>query len=75
MEEKAWEQDKPKDDGIDRGEIRTVFSTSTATIKASGTTMCREHRWRKLSDTEIGCTVCPTALIVNHEVLDSMLAK
>lgn len=28
-------------------------------------TQCREHSWRKLTDTEIACTICPTVNIVD----------
>ena len=63
MEGKSWEKDKPKDDGEDRGEIRTVFSTSTSTIALSGVKQCVEHKWRKLNDTELACADCPTAII------------
>jgi len=28
-------------------------------------TQCKEHKWRKLTETEIACTVCPTVNIVD----------
>lgn len=62
--EQEWSKDKRKDDGIDRGEIRTVFSTSIDTVRLSGKRMCEHHEWTKVNDTEIACKNCPTQLIV-----------
>lgn len=70
MEGKTWEKDKPQKDGIDRGEIRTIHTFSADIAK--GITMCKVHQWRKLSDNEIACIICPTALIVNPEVLKEL---
>jgi hypothetical protein len=66
MEKYGESTEKMKKDGQDRGEIRTVFSTSSATIKASGLRMCERHQWRKLNDTEVACSVCPTVNIVEN---------
>lgn len=63
----------PQEDGIDRGEIQTVFSRSHADIAAGGKKMCEKHVWKKLSSNEVECIMCPTALIVNEEVLDELL--
>lgn len=60
-------------DGEDRGEIRTVNVVSHAELKSRGITMCKIHFWKKLTDNEVACTICPTALIVNPEVLESLL--
>lgn len=35
-----------------------------AAIKKTKVTMCQVHTWRKLSETEIACTICPTINIV-----------
>ena len=56
-------EEKMQDDGIDRGEIRTEFVRSHADIRAGGKKMCEDHKWEKLSDTELYCTQCPTAII------------
>jgi hypothetical protein len=52
-----------QDDGIDRGEIRTVFSATHAAIKATGVKMCTDHKWKKVNEVELACTVCPTQII------------
>ena len=67
------ETEKLQEDNEDRGEIRTVFSRSHSDIAANGKKMCEKHIWRKLSDNEVECIVCPTAWIVNPEVLDELL--
>lgn len=69
MEEKFVE--KKQADGEDRGEIRTVHTFSAASGK--GISQCEHHSFRKLSENEIVCVKCPTILIVNPEVLDSMI--
>lgn len=56
----------------DKGEERTVFSAYNSEIKARGITMCRSHTWKILSDNELACTVCPTAVIVNKEVVEGL---
>ena len=66
-------QEKNQEDGIDRGEIRTEFVRSHADIKATGKTMCQEHTWKKINETEIECTLCPTVLMVGID--DERLVK
>lgn len=73
MEGKPWERDKPKDDGIDRGEIRTEFARSNDDIHAGGKTMCTKHVFRKLSENEVYCTQCPTVLLVNPEAVEELI--
>ena len=53
-----------QEDGMPRGEVRTVFSRKHSDIEMSGKKMCTDHKWRKLNNTEIECINCPTALIV-----------
>jgi hypothetical protein len=65
--------EKLQDDNIDRGEIRTVFSRSHSDIAANGKKMCEKHVWKKLSDNEVYCVNCPTALIVNPDVIDDLV--
>ena len=62
-----------QEDGIDRGEVRTVFSRKHSDIRANGKTMCKEHTWKKMNAMEIYCTQCPTVHIVNAEVLDELV--
>lgn len=33
----------------------------------------KKYKWRKLNENELECTECPTAIIVNQEVIDDML--
>lgn len=58
-----------QEDKQDRGEIRQVHSISHASIKATGVTQCLDHEWKILSENEVYCTKCPTALIVNPETI------
>lgn len=55
------------------GGNQTVFSVSHSEIRKTGITMCKDHSWEKLNEMEIYCTLCPTVLIVNADVLDSYL--
>lgn len=66
-------EEKIPEENIDRGEIRTEFVRSHADIKAGGKTMCEKHVWKKLSNNEIQCIMCPTVWIVNPEVLNELL--
>lgn len=70
MWEKKQEKKEEKDDMI-----REVFRASDSKIAESRSAQCQTHSFRKLSENEIMCTRCMTALIVNPDVLDSMLAK
>lgn len=47
---------------------KTVFTIKESEIK-KGTTQCQNHKWRVLNETEIACTVCPTALIVSKDYI------
>jgi hypothetical protein len=38
-----------------------------------GITQCQTHQWIKLSDNEVKCIKCPTALIVSSEYLKQLL--
>lgn len=67
------ETEKKQEDNLDRGEIRTEFVRSHADIKAGGKTMCVDHVWKKLSENEVYCVNCPTALIVNPDVIDDLV--
>lgn len=49
---------------------KTVFTIKHSDIP-KGTTQCAQHTWRKLSDNELYCGVCQSAIIVNPEVLDT----
>lgn len=52
----------------------TVFTISHAEIEKHGTKMCEVHSWRKLSENEVVCKNCPTALIVGLDD-ERLLAK
>lgn len=62
-----------QEDKVDRGEIREEYRISHERIASSGIRQCDKHTWRKLSDNELICTQCPTAIIVNADILESML--
>ena len=53
--------------------IKTVHTIKESEIKASGKTQCQNHTWRKLSETEIECVNCPTALIVGADNIEQYL--
>lgn len=55
------------------GGNQTVFSVSHSDIRDRGVTMCKTHSWKKLSDNEVACIICPTAQIVKPEELESLL--
>ena len=61
MEE--YKKEKIKQDGIDRGEIRTEYSIFHSDIERTGVSQCKEHSWKKRNDMEIECTKCPTVLV------------
>lgn len=44
----------------------TVFKATHDHIVKSAVRQCQNHTWRKLNDTEVACTVCPTVNIVNN---------
>ena len=56
--------EKKQEDNEDRGEVRTVFARSHADIREGGKKMCERHVWKRLSDNEVECMMCPTALVV-----------
>lgn len=47
--------------------IETVYQISESEIKASAKTQCKmeDHKWQKLSENEIYCPICATALIID----------
>lgn len=49
---------------------KTVFTIKHSEIQ-KGITQCVNHEWRKLSENELKCNKCPTAIIVNPDALDS----
>lgn len=52
----------------------TVFVRKLSDIRETGRTQCKEHVFRKLSENEVACTRCDTALIVAPEAVDKMVA-
>ena len=51
---------------------KRVFSIKHSEIP-KGVTQCATHKWLKKGITELECTKCPTVIIVNSDVIDSML--
>lgn len=51
---------------------KRVFSIKHSEIP-KGVTQCSTHKWLKKGITELECTKCPTVIIVNSDVIDSML--
>lgn len=49
-----------------------VFSIKHSEIPR-GITQCEVHSWIKLSDNEVKCTKCPTALLVSPEYLKELI--
>lgn len=49
-----------------------VYRTSGETMRKSGVYQCESHNWRKHSENEIACTLCPTVNIVEN--VDEFLA-
>lgn len=50
----------------DPNEGTTQFSISHEDMKKTAVTQCETHVWRKLNDSEIACSICPTVNIVNN---------
>lgn len=48
---------------IDELGPKTVFTIKNSEIP-QGVTQCSSHSWRKLSENELACTKCTTAVIV-----------
>ena len=46
-----------------------VFSISTIEIQKTLQSQCKNHKFERLSKSEVKCTVCPTALIVGDAEL------
>jgi hypothetical protein len=55
---------------------QTVFKINHSDI-SGGISQCKfdEHEWMKLSDNEVKCTKCPTALIVSPGYLEELINK
>ena len=51
---------------------KRVFSIKHSEIP-KGVTQCATHKWLKKGKNELECTKCPTVIIVNSDVIDSML--
>lgn len=51
---------------------KTVFTIKHSEIP-KGWTQCEKHIWRKLSENELICKVCPTVIIVNPETIDELV--
>jgi hypothetical protein len=66
MKEKSQEKD-PLDP-------QTVFTIKHSDIP-KGITQCKfeDHAWRKISDTELECMKCPTAIRVSPNYLKQLL--
>lgn len=55
---------KEEKDIIKETELEHKHIAHRADLK--GITQCQEHKWRKESENEIACTVCPTVLRVEN---------
>ncbi len=51
---------------------KRVFSIKHSEIP-KGITQCAEHKWLRKGTIELECTKCPTVIIVNPDVIDSMV--
>ena len=51
---------------------KRVFSIKHSEIP-KGVTQCATHKWLRKGKNELECTKCPTVIIVNTDVIDSML--
>jgi hypothetical protein len=54
-----------------------LFRTTDAAIAKSRVSQCAggNHKFRKSSDTEVSCLVCPTVLILGKEKTDEMFPE
>ena len=57
---------------IDELSNKQVFSIKHSDIPR-GITQCTTHAWVKLSENEVKCTKCPTALIVDTDYLNELI--
>jgi len=69
MENKSFKKEKEKEENPEQ----EVFRIHIDEIKKRGVTQCQKHVWRKLDDNNLECINCPTAIIVNPEVLEQYL--
>lgn len=51
-----------------------VFSIKHSDIPR-GVTQCTEHSWKKISDTQLDCTKCPTSIQVTEDYLNELILK
>jgi len=54
---------------------QTVFSINEAEIEKNTVKQCTEHRWRKVSDTELMCTICPTQITIKPGTIKDFYVK
>jgi hypothetical protein len=66
MKEKSQEKD-PLDP-------QTVFTIKHSDIP-KGITQCVKHKWRKLSDDEVECSVCPTVCHIDPNQMNQYLCQ
>ena len=46
---------------------QTVFSAKNSEIAQTAVTQCVNHKWEKLSDSELYCPVCKSGALINPE--------
>lgn len=51
---------------------KTLFTIKHSEIP-QGKTQCVNHVWKKLNDNELECLNCPTCVIVNSDIIDSII--
>lgn len=52
---------------------KTVYTIKHSEIP-KGTTQCVDHQWEALSECEVKCKKCPTAIIVNSEAVSELVS-
>ena len=45
--------------------IKTVHTIKHSELKGTSQCQMKDHQWVKLSENEVRCTKCPTAIIIN----------
>ena len=55
----------PKKEKEESPEVE-VYRISGEAIARNGQRQCQNHVFRKLNETEVACTLCPTVLIVEN---------
>jgi Zn finger protein HypA/HybF involved in hydrogenase expression len=57
--------DNPSTEATENSDNQTVFTIKNSEISKTAVTQCKDHAWKKLSETELYCPKCQSAIIVN----------